>query len=1090
MAKQKKNNQVDGKLNNSLVLNRYILSLFGANSLEALSEHLKDPSLEGWDENNISYFQHTLVDRLFANSELTEDMLLAYDTNIYRHTLTISEKREQPIKWKYFQYLCLLFTEIYLDKYFDDKKKLLTDINDFLLMQFNNDNLTYHGMSDFSESDLNKLAFWNATGSGKTLLMHMNVLQYRHYAKMHHQKVNRTLLITPNEGLTNQHIEEFKMSSVTANVFNKQSSTGLFAGHDVDILEITKLGDVDGDKTVAVDFFEGNNLVLVDEGHRGAGGDIWKERRDKLCSEGFSFEYSATFGQSISAISNAAKRKAMLEEYGQATLFDYSYRYFYNDGYGKDYQILNLNDSWNEQSLTMYLTACMLNFYEQQRLYRDNQAALRPFLLENPLAVFVGGSVNADKSIGDKEVSDIVFILKFFQQFINDSNESVDNIGHLLHGTDGLVDRNNRSIFSRQFAYLGNLVDKSPETIYSDMLSLVFHCNISGAQLHLDNLKGKDGEIGMRIGNGDYFGIINVGDSNSLAKKCEAAGLNVMSKDYAEKSLFLTINKSDSKLNVLIGSKKFTEGWSSWRVSTMGLLNVGKTEGSQIIQLFGRGVRLKGYKYSLKRSSALDSSLQPESKPRFMQNLETLNIFGIKADYMEQFKQFLEDEGLPTNDTDYEEFDLPIIPLVNLSEKRLKYLKVIDGCDFKKDEMVTIVPGMLSNTPITLDYYPKIQAMRSAGRKNVMDDIAGSLYKTDLTEEHLSFIDWNKVFFAIVDYKNERSWYNLNISQQALKEIAMDATWYTLFIPEPQMEFTDFARQTALWQEILVTLLRNYVEKAYNNKKSKWMSQHVEVAYLDVSHPNFEEQYRVVMHKEIAKNDDEAGFFKAINKLKEELTNGTFSKTIKIANSNDFEALNIAGHLYQPLLYLNDSAFKHQQLGKLIEIKPVALNKGERDFVCDIQRFYDKNGEFFEGKSLYLLRNKSRKGIGFFDDSGFYPDFIVWLVVGEKQYVSFVDPKGIRNLIGFSSSKIQLYKTIREEIEIGLHDENIILNSYIVANTEMKDVKYWVDFPELDLVSRRNEFNKHHVYFQGDQKEKYIELILNDMLNSKNHITL
>ena len=161
----------------------------------------------------------------------------------------------------------------------------------------------------------------------------------------------------------------------------------------------------------------------------------------------------------------------------------------------------------------------------------------------------------------------------------------------------------------------------------------------------------------------------------------------------------------------------------------MGLLNVGRTEGSQIIQLFGRGVRLKGYKFSLKRSSKLDPSLQPASKPRFMHNLETLNIFGIKADYMEQFKQFLEDEGLPTNDSDWDEFELPVLPVANLREKKLKYLKVKDGCDFKKDAKVVIKAGMLSNTPITLDYYPKIQALRSAGRKSVLDDTNATLYK-------------------------------------------------------------------------------------------------------------------------------------------------------------------------------------------------------------------------------------------------------------------------------------------------------------------------------------------------------------------------
>ena len=68
-------------------------------------------------------------------------------------------------------------------------------------------------------------------------------------------------------------------------------------------------------------------------------------------------------------------------------------------------------------------------------------------------------------------------------------------------------------------------------------------------------------------------------------------------------SLFADINNESSPVNILIGSKKFNEGWSSWRVSVMGLMNVGRSEGSEIIQLFGRGVRLKGFEYSLKRSS-------------------------------------------------------------------------------------------------------------------------------------------------------------------------------------------------------------------------------------------------------------------------------------------------------------------------------------------------------------------------------------------------------------------------------------------------------------------------------------------------------
>ena len=69
--RQTRQPQVEGKLSNSLVLNRYILSLFGATSLEALSEHLKDPILEGWDENNVSYFYRELLSRMFATGEQT-----------------------------------------------------------------------------------------------------------------------------------------------------------------------------------------------------------------------------------------------------------------------------------------------------------------------------------------------------------------------------------------------------------------------------------------------------------------------------------------------------------------------------------------------------------------------------------------------------------------------------------------------------------------------------------------------------------------------------------------------------------------------------------------------------------------------------------------------------------------------------------------------------------------------------------------------------------------------------------------------------------------------------------------------------------
>ena len=131
--------------------------------------------------------------------------------------------------------------------------------------------------------------------------------------------------------------------------------------------------------------------------------------------------------------------------------------------------------------------------------------------------------------------------------------------------------------------------------------------------MHVENLKGADGEIALRLGENDPFGLINVGDASALCKLCEEhPDLLVVTEKEFSGSLFAKLSAGDSTVNVLIGSKKFSEGWNSWRVSTMGLMNVGKSEGSEIIQLFGRGVRLKGYGMCLKRSSQIDDITKPQ----------------------------------------------------------------------------------------------------------------------------------------------------------------------------------------------------------------------------------------------------------------------------------------------------------------------------------------------------------------------------------------------------------------------------------------------------------------------------------------------
>ncbi|HRF40643.1 MAG TPA: hypothetical protein PK198_17745, partial [Saprospiraceae bacterium] len=123
------------------------------------------------------------------------------------------------------------------------------------------------------------------------------------------------------------------------------------------------------------------------------------------------------------------------------------------------------------------------------------------------------------------------------------------------------------------------------------------------------------------------------------------------------------------------------------------------------------------------------------------------------------------------------------------------------------------------------------------------------------------------------------------------------------------------------------------------------------------------------------------------------LAQGTMEQEVRIGP--DFSAFEFLQHLYKPLLYIQDKKYR-----EIVKIQPVALNIGEKRFVDDLRRYYESHPDFFENRKLFLLRNMSRSGVGFFDAGNFYPDFILWLIEGERQYVAFIDPKGLRQVEG------------------------------------------------------------------------------------------
>ena len=147
--------------------------------------------------------------------------------------------------------------------------------------------------------------------------------------------------------------------------------------------------------------------------------------------------------------------------------------------------------------------------------------------------------------------------------------------------------------------------------------------------------------------------------------------------------------------------------------------------------------------------------------------------------------------------------------------------------------------------------------------------------------------------------------------------------------------------------------------------------------------------------------------------------------------------------------------------------------KSEFQFVTDLKGWAKKNEAELEAKGieLYLLRNLSRgKGVGFFEAGNFHPDFILWMLLDGKQYVTFIEPHGLVHE-GPASDKIQFHLKIKE-IENRIADSSIILNSFILS---------WTKYPQLQWGPPKEDLEAQHVLFMTDDKNRYIDKLFKKM---------
>jgi len=571
----------------------------------------------------------------------------------------------------------------------------------------------------------------------------------------------------------------------------------------------------------------------------------------------------------------------------------------------------------------------------------------------------------------------------------------------------------------------------------------------------LCDITNSEGELGLKVaGVQDYFGLIYIGDTAAFKKLVLAddTGITVES-DAISGSLFDGINRPGTTVEILIGARKFMEGWNSWRVSNMGLLNLGRSEGAQIIQMFGRGVRLRGLDLTLKRSSAL-----PGSHPAFVKVLETLNIFALRANYMGRFREYLEREGVVSEGT--LDLHVPIRTNRTWLEEDLVVPRLPEGMDYRDEDEFVLVPDTTVGR-VTVDLAGRAQTVASGLSIDVEAATSGTA--AQLSAEILDLVDWNAAYLEVTRHVEARDFDNLAITPSGLRAILEDPNAYKL-VAESRLTAPSSYADLADLQSAVVTTLRKYVDRLYRRRKERWVFDHMRYVRLDESDGNlaFNSEIGDAVAKYVVRTPrHRTQFIEDVRRL-------AATDALYDGDSGEPRRVRFDRHVYQPLLLesLGDSRDGD------ITVSPPALNEGEQGFVEDLRTYWMKMGSAapHDETDVYLLRNLSRgKGVGFLQESKFYPDFILWIKQGRAQRIVFVEPHGMVYAPAYAEDdKAQLHEklpTLAASIPLPQWVSSISLDAFIVSETPFERLRQSYD----DGSWTRERFAEKHILFRDDQ---------------------
>lgn len=865
----------------------------------------------------------------------------------------------QNFKLRYYQILALLFTECFLS-----------------------DAAAVPG----SPNGKNLLAYWMATGSGKTLVMHLNILQFLHHFCAKDDFRIQLFLTTPLAGLIQQHRRELEPYVRKLNeVYNNRLELTI----DTTQALLQKPDDyfrLSEDERV-------RRLILVDEAHIGLSsqqsGEFRKLRSRLNVGSSFLFEYSATFH-------NVAKE--LKEEYDNAIIYRYDYARFYGDGYGKDHyfkpiaadQVADADtEIWDNLNECFHVMEEKLQTFKNLRKSEETDIDLT---YHRPLMAFMGHTVENPAQEGkNDEVSDIQKVLDFLAALRDEERKRF------------------RSVFGE--GIIGPLVvSRNPEN---------------------------NNELLLSYGEGEKWGIINVGDGLRFYNSIENPRIEKRTEAITNPRLrFENLDDEASPINVLLGSRKFAEGWNSYRLSVIDLINLGSSRGNLIIQIFGRGVRLRGKGGDGKRRYLAHNSdyyrLRQKDREDDIRRLETLTVFSLRRSYLEKFIAEVHAGGVPLMHT----FKVPVTSTffrvdANTSIDFEDYRHKLSIFKQSRGAPSGIKRVFIGNRNIRYTYLEKQARLQSEPAGDSSIEKSGTItgwrvqtldYRTDKTRPAPNVReDLRQANDKYRRYLN-RAGLAAVIHREAQKnqlQIYADKRMPTIddFLAlVTEIRYQKPAEDPVAWADRLNRRIVIDVIRKLRNR----INAHINSAnyvYEPLERKDFIYEYTVT--KEFQTREAYEAFL-AEKEMQADLEAQTWKPLRLLLDSQH-------RHIYEPLLLdpavgessrsrLNDVQVGEPSRSRLnavrvggtslsrindVKVSPDRLNDGEKKFVEDLMEYLRRHARN-KRYEFYLMRNVGKIGIYLESDEGcYFPDFVLWAIdtAQEVTHILFIDPKGQRDLL-------------------------------------------------------------------------------------------